>query len=85
MQTDTIKLVLFLYLFSKQVSWTKNIKTEKSSTREINQGCPCTTTPITVYSATDVFMTKKMPDTDFVLFFLLVLPLLVQANVLKNA
>lgn len=51
MQTDAIKL------FSKQVSWTKNIETEKSSTREINQGCPCTTTPITVYSATDIFMT----------------------------
>lgn len=33
MQRDTIKLGIFLYLFSKQISWTKTIKTEKSSTQ----------------------------------------------------
>lgn len=33
MQRDTIKLGIFLYLFSKQISWTKNIETEKSSTQ----------------------------------------------------
>lgn len=32
MQRDTIKLDIFLYLLSKQIPWTKNIKTERSST-----------------------------------------------------
>lgn len=74
MQTDTIKSVIFLYLFSKQVSWTKYIKTEKPSTQTLgkNQELPCVTTPTTVHSATDIYGKGHARHGDYVLFFLLI-------------
>lgn len=74
MQTDTIKSVIFLYLFSKQVSWTKYNKTEKPSTQTLgkNQEWPCVTTPTTVHSATDIYGKGHARHSDYVLFFLLI-------------